>query len=101
MPNSMRGKKAMQTRDYREALNKIPEDERMVMLVVSILMDRIANLPKEDRDDLFALIQELPNVETPEDRGSIQMAMEEILAQAPVGIKSAPDIVDTERLKNW
>ena len=68
--------------------NDLPEQVRSVILALSILVDRLATIPKADRDDLFELLQEWRKVENEEDRRGIQRTMEEILAQIPITVRS-------------
>lgn len=56
-------------------------------MAISIFIDRIRTLPKEDRNDLYDLTKELAKAEKCEDTESIAMAMLEILEQDSVRVK--------------
>jgi DNA-binding XRE family transcriptional regulator len=78
------------TRDM-QVYHDLPQEVRSGLLALSILIERIGALPEADRDDLFELLQEWRAVESEEDRRSIHLAMEEILAQAPITVQPLPD----------
>jgi DNA-binding XRE family transcriptional regulator len=71
-----------------QVYQSLPQDVRPGLLALSVLIERIGSLPKPDRDDLFELLQEWRTVESVEDQRSIQLAMEEILAQAPITVRA-------------
>jgi DNA-binding XRE family transcriptional regulator len=73
-----------------ETYTELPEAAKQVVGALSIVIDRIGKLPKADRDDLFELVQEWRKTADPEERRGVQRAMEEILAQIPVGMKTWP-----------
>lgn len=56
-------------------------------------------LPEASRNDLFELLAGLPECETEEDRASIFHAMEEILAQTPIGVRPLDPPLPVDRLK--
>jgi DNA-binding XRE family transcriptional regulator len=93
--------KVMLTRDYREVLDSLPDEVQQVMLAFSVIRNRIDSLPKPDRDDLFALVQEWCRAETAEERREIQRAMTEILAQLPVKRKPLPEPAESTGLRSW
>lgn len=77
--------------------------EKTIALAVSVVSDRIMHLSKEDRDDLFALVQELSCATTDKDRSGICDTMVEILDGKRVSIETA-DLADApspERLTSW
>jgi len=51
------------------------------VLAIAVLAERIRTLPKEDRDDLFALFEALAEAESDEDREAAARGMREILRQ--------------------
>lgn len=57
-----------------------------ITMALAILIQRIQALPKDDRDDLFELVRELPNAQSREDTESIVVAMREILEQKSGGL---------------
>ena len=72
------------------------------VLALSILIDRIGSLPKGDRDDLFELLQEWSKANEAEEMDSLHRAMEEILAQIPVSVRSLPAAGEAPvALKSW
>jgi ribosome-binding protein aMBF1 (putative translation factor) len=74
-------------------------------MALAILVERIARLPKADRDELFELTKEIPNTENCEERESIVASMLEILEQAPSRVKpmvdQASDLRPTPKLQKW
>ncbi|MCW5775081.1 MAG: helix-turn-helix transcriptional regulator [Phycisphaeraceae bacterium] len=94
----------MATTDLRNSIRSMSAEERGVALAVTIVMDRIRRLSKEDRDDLFALVKELIGATTDEDRFGICDTMVEILDGRSVSVEPA-DLTDTsgqpERLQKW
>jgi DNA-binding XRE family transcriptional regulator len=74
-------------------------------MALAILVERIARLPKDDRDDLFELAKEIPNTTSCEERESIVATMLEILEQAAVRVKRLPEQLTEprpgERLQKW
>jgi DNA-binding XRE family transcriptional regulator len=82
--------------------SSLPPEVKSAVLALSILIDRIGSLPKADRDDLFELLQEWRKTGEPEEKDSLQRAMEEILAQVPVSVRSLPPPGEaTGVLKSW
>jgi ribosome-binding protein aMBF1 (putative translation factor) len=72
------------------------------VLALSILIDRISSLPKGDRDDLFELLHEWSKTDEAEEKDSIHRAMEEILAQIPIAVRSLPTAGEAPvLLKSW
>lgn len=70
-----------------EAYTRLPEADRAVAMALSVLTDRIATLSHEDRNDLFQLLMDWMKSEDQDERQGILLAMEEILAQAPVVVR--------------
>ena len=58
--------------------------ELSLALAFAILVDRVKGLPKEDRQDLYELMLELPKAESSGDVSEVLDAMLEILDQEPV-----------------
>jgi DNA-binding XRE family transcriptional regulator len=82
--------------------SRLPPEVKSAVLALSILIDRIGLLSMADRDDLFELLQEWRKTGEPEEMDSLQRAMEEILAQIPVSIRSMPPPGETTgALKTW
>lgn len=72
------------------------------VLALSILIDRISSLPNADRDDLFELLQEWSKTDEAEEKESLQRAMEEILAQIPISVRSLPAVGEAPgALRSW
>ena len=73
-------------------------------ITFAFLVERIRSLPEEDKQDLFALVKELPNSDA-EGLESIVRAMREILEQAPAAIQrmewTAGRPADAPGLKKW
>lgn len=68
----------------------LPESSKPALLALSVLIDRVSTLPPADRDDLFELLDGWRKAGDAEERRSIHRAMEEILAQAPIGVTPMP-----------
>ncbi|HEX8875269.1 MAG TPA: helix-turn-helix transcriptional regulator [Phycisphaerales bacterium] len=94
----------MATTEVRHSIRSMSLEEKTIALAVSVVIDRIIQLPKEDRDDLFALVKELACATTDEDRFGICDTMVEILDGKRVSIETA-DLTDSsaipERLTKW
>jgi DNA-binding XRE family transcriptional regulator len=56
-------------------------------MALSILVDRIRSLPKDDLQDLYDLAKELSAAATSEEVDSIIVAIREILEQAPIRVR--------------
>ena len=68
------------TKEY-EALS---DHDKLAIMALSVMTERIRSLPKDDREDLFALLQDCATADTEEDMRGIRVAMEEIIAQNAV-----------------
>lgn len=94
----------MATTEVRHSIRSMSLEEKTIALAVSVVIDRIMHLSKEDRDDLFALVKELACATTDEDRFGICDTMVEILDGKRVSIETA-DLADAsaapERLTKW
>ncbi len=66
-----------------------PEDLQAtaMTMALAIVVERIRNLPKDDKQDLYELLKEIPSAETNEDLEQIVIGMREILDQAPVTLQ--------------
>jgi ribosome-binding protein aMBF1 (putative translation factor) len=62
-------------------LTKVDIDEAALTMAIAVLVDRIRDLSKEDKDDLFEVSKALINAETPEEERSAKRAYQEILDQ--------------------
>jgi DNA-binding XRE family transcriptional regulator len=69
----------METTELGHRLRPMGMEAQLVTMAVTVVMDRIERLTKEDRDDLFALVKELACATTDEDRIGIRDTMVEIL----------------------
>lgn len=94
----------MTTTELRHSIRSMSPGEQAVTLAVTIVMDRIIRLSKEERDDLFELVKEFACVTTEEDRIGICDTMLEILDGRSVSVEPA-DLADSkappERLQRW
>jgi ribosome-binding protein aMBF1 (putative translation factor) len=90
--------------ELQRQLNKADPQEAAFVMAFGIICDRVKRLSAEDRDDLYALVKELPGVQTQEDLQAIQTAMMEILDQKHLTVHSA-DLSDEnsrpEKLQRW
>ena len=80
----------MLTTDYQQTYGNLPNDLKLPIMALGVLIQRIGTLPRADRDDLFELLQAWRNAQEPEEQQSLQEAMEEILAQMPITVRSMP-----------
>lgn len=93
----------MATTELRHSIRSMSLEEKTIALAVSVVIDRIMHLSKEDRDDLFTLVKELACATTDEDRFGICDTMVEILDGKSSSIELA-DLTSTqtpERLTKW
>lgn len=84
--------------------DSLPEEDRLALMAVSVLIQRIQSLAKADRDDLFELFQGLLKTEDRGEIQSIRRTMEEILAQSPVTVRPMPleeGSPTAKRLNGW
>jgi DNA-binding XRE family transcriptional regulator len=70
-------------------------------LAVSVVVARIFHLSKEDRDDLFALVKEMPSAKTEADILDIVATMTEILEGDCVKVHRADLAESTDQPDNW
>lgn len=81
-----------------------PEDiqNQAMTMALAILVERIRTLPKEDKDDLYDLMKEIPNAETPDELQEVAVGMLEILDQEPVYLTRLNcDEKNGNGLQNW
>lgn len=89
---------------HRERARSDGFEGEALTMALAILMERIRSLPKEDKNDLYELMQELSHSESEEDLESIVVAMREILDQCPIRVRKMEvdgDFKPGERLKKW
>jgi ribosome-binding protein aMBF1 (putative translation factor) len=77
-----------------------PAEFNSFKLAIAVLADRIASLPKEDKDDLFELTKVVFSAETEEERESAMRAMGEIMEQRPLALVKVEDN-ENEPLSGW
>jgi ribosome-binding protein aMBF1 (putative translation factor) len=71
-------------------------------LAIAVLSERVASLPKEDKDDLFELTKILFTTESSEERESAMRAMDEIMEQRPLRVERLEEPTSpNEALQNW
>ncbi|MEX2175590.1 MAG: helix-turn-helix transcriptional regulator [Pirellulaceae bacterium] len=71
-------------------------------LAIAVLAERLASLPKADKEDLFDLTKILFSAECDEERQSAMRAMDEIMEQRPLALVNPVPIGEvTEPLQNW
>ncbi|MCX5689768.1 MAG: helix-turn-helix transcriptional regulator [Planctomycetota bacterium] len=68
----------MATTELGQRLHAMDMEAQLVTMAVTVVLDRIGRLSKEDRNDLFALVKELASATTDEDRIGIRDTMVEI-----------------------
>jgi hypothetical protein len=57
-----------------------------IVLAIAVFVDRLGALPKEDRRDMFALVESLETAETEEERDAVARGMREIMRQEGGGV---------------
>lgn len=86
-----------------EAVRRLPQSQRTIILSVGIVLDRMRELPKEDRDDLYDLLECYRNAQSDEDVLAVDEAILEILAQEQLGTHqldlAASD--SSKKLQKW
>jgi len=94
----------MATTDVRQSIRSMGMEEQLVTIAVTVLMDRLGRLEREDRDDLLALVKDLGTATTPEDFMAIRDTMVEILDSGHDRLERA-DLgqpgVPPERWRKW
>ncbi|HQU44116.1 MAG TPA: helix-turn-helix transcriptional regulator [Pirellulales bacterium] len=88
-----------------EKLHVSPDiQHEAITMALAILVDRIRGLPRDDREDLFELVKELPAAQDCEEVESIVLAMREILEQAPIKVRALGQTSNDEpgeQLTKW
>jgi ribosome-binding protein aMBF1 (putative translation factor) len=69
---------------------QMSETDKLVAVCIGVIRERIGRLPKDDRDELFELVAELPKATTEEESKSVWLAMQEILSQQPMSSTRLP-----------
>jgi DNA-binding XRE family transcriptional regulator len=94
----------MASTELGHRLRPMGMEEQLVTMAVTVVMDRIGRLTKDDRDDLFALVKELACAATDEDRNGIRDTMVEILDGRVLTVEQA-DLSESgpqpEKLTKW
>ena len=80
----------IQAKKALEAYRRLPESIMLDMMAFIIVAERVKKLSVEDMNDLLELIKEFRNATTADDRDSIHLAIEEILAQMPLTFHQLP-----------
>ena len=86
------------------SFDALPETEKLMVMAVSILVNRIRSLPPEDQTDLFELLEEISKTNDPEEMNSIARTMQEILSQTPfssTAMDLPPQPTIPPRSKKW
>jgi len=71
----------------KQAYDNLPESDKLALMAVSVLIQRIQSLGKADRDDLYELFQALVKTEDECEIQCIRRTMEEILAQGEITVQ--------------
>lgn len=91
----------MATTELRHSIRSMGMEEQLVTMAVTVVMDRIGRLTKEDRDDLFALVKELASATTDEDHLGIRDTMVEILDGRALSVERADLSESTVLPEKW
>ena len=70
-PVGGKGGQEMATKEIQKVVQQEDITQKALTLALGILVERIQRLPREDRDELFQLVKELPNTETREEVESV------------------------------
>ena len=80
----------MQTLSQSKALKQLTSRQKLAVISLSVVIEQVQSLPKPDRDEFVTLMEHLKESTDQEERDSLQVAMEEILAQTPITV----DVID-------
>lgn len=73
-----------------------------IALAIAVLVDRVRTLSKEDRNDLFALVESLESAETEEERDAVARGMREIMRQQTSGLQPMEQPgKPSDKLQHW
>lgn len=86
-----------------EERNQKPVDfgEAALTMAIAVLVERIRNLPSEDREDLFELSKMLFSAETEEEEQAAAQALKEILDQPKGKVVAFPAEEEPQSLSQW
>jgi DNA-binding XRE family transcriptional regulator len=94
----------MATAEMSPGVQPTRRDNDTVALAITVIMDRIMQLPADDRADLWALVSELHTAVADEDRLAIGRAIREALGGAPGSVQRMDLDTDKKKpqgYKNW
>ena len=74
----------MPSTSHSKALKGLTSRQKLAVISLSVVIEQVQSLPKPDRDEFVTLMQLLRDAPDQEERDSLQVAMEEILAQTPI-----------------
>lgn len=82
---------------------QFPAEGRSALLALAVLIERIGILPESDQEEFFGLLEAWRKAESTDEKTSIRVAMEEVLAQTPPRAHPMPglDAPMPAGLQNW
>lgn len=94
----------MEATETRKDIALQPAQVRLEEAAIAVLIERIASLDKEVKDDLFEVIMDVKNCTTPEDLQEVEQTVRELLFPQAYGnmiVGSAGDPKGSEKLLGW
>lgn len=89
----------MKTVQRQGEVESTPAHVKLEAALVAVLIEKIASLPAEERDDLMAVVMDLKECKTPDDYRDVEQTINEILYPAQVGgLQDAPSATASETL---
>jgi DNA-binding XRE family transcriptional regulator len=92
---------ASSSADRAEVSDALPDEVQLVVTALAVVKKRIAGLPKEDQDTLYALFREMANASGADERATARRAIREVLDQAPVRAIPLPEPGEAPGLAKW
>jgi len=89
----------MATKEMTKAGKPENLQNQALTMALAILVERIRNLPKDDKNDLYELMKEVPDADA-EDLQEIGIGMLEILDQEPAKLMKV-NCDENNELQNW
>ena len=92
---------ASSSADRTEVSDALPDEVQLVVTALAVVKKRIAGLPKDDQDTLYALFREMANANGADERATARRAIREVLDQAPVHAIELPERGEAPGLAKW
>ena len=72
-----------------------------IALAIAVLVDRVRSLSKEDKNDLFDLVEAMASAQADEDYEAAVRGMREILRQQDKGVQAVTPTDPNKELRSW